>query len=245
VPLISTRAVILQTFPYSDTSKILRFLSPDYGVRSVVAKGALRPKSRFGGLLEPFTEGYAQLFLKEGRDLHTLSGFDLVRGRQSIGRDLAAFTGASLIAELVLRSGTEEGHPDLFRSVISAFDALGASTGDAAWVALGAVWHIVTLLGFEPELSECVVCGRPIPDEEPTRFDVDAGGIACTSCRRQGRLIDPAARRALRALVRGEGETVPPGDWSLHRALIRAFLTAHIVWDHPLRSLDLFIEELR
>jgi DNA repair protein RecO (recombination protein O) len=244
VPLVSTRAVILQTFPYSDTSRILRFLSEDLGVRSVVAKGALRPKSRFGGLLEPFTEGQVEFFLKEGKDLHTLSGFDLLRSRQAIGRNLAAFTGASLIAELVLRYGTEESHPELFESVSDALDALGAAEGDHAWRALAGVWHIVALLGYEPELAACVVCGRTVPEDEPTRFDVDAGGIACTSCRPRGRIIEPGPRASIQAMVRGVAPG-PPDDWSLHRALLRAFLTSHLVSDRPLRSLDLFVEELR
>jgi DNA repair protein RecO (recombination protein O) len=245
VPLISARAVILQTFPYSDTSKILRFLSEDLGVRSVVAKGALRPRSRFGGLLEPFTEGQVEFFLKEGRDLHTLSGFDLLRGRQNIGRNLAAFTGASLIAELVLRFGTEESHPELFHAVTHTLDEVGAAEENHAWRALAGVWHIVALLGYEPELAVCVVCGRPVGDDEATRFDVDAGGIACVSCRPRGRMIEPATRAVIQEMVRGGGGSGPPGDWSLHRALLRAFLTSHLVSDRPLRSLDLFLEELR
>ena len=244
MPLVSTRAVILQTFPYSETSRILRFLSEDLGVRSAVARGALRPKSRFGGLLEPFTEGQVQFFLKEGKDLHTLSGFDLIRGRQAIGRNLAAFTGASLIAELVLRYGTEESHPELFEAVSLALDALGDGEGDHAWRALAGVWHVVALLGYEPELGACVVCGRVAPEGEPTRFDVDAGGIACTACRPRGRIVEPTARAAILAMVRGSPPGIP-GDWSLHRALLRAFLTSHLVSDRPLRSLDLFVEELR
>jgi DNA repair protein RecO (recombination protein O) len=245
VPLISTRAVILQTVPYSDTSRILRVLSGELGVRSAVAKGALRPRSRFGGLLEPFTEGQVEFFLKEGRDLHTLSGFDLLRSRQSIGRNLAAFTGASLIAELILRYGTEESHPELFHSVTHALDELGQAESGHAWRALAGVWHIVALLGYEPELGVCVVCGRAVPGDEATRFDVDAGGIACVSCRPRGRMVEPEPRAAIQAMVQGGEAPGEPGDWSLHRALLRAFLTSHLVSDRPLRSLDLFLEELR
>ncbi|MBW3627813.1 MAG: DNA repair protein RecO [Gemmatimonadetes bacterium] len=245
MPLISARAVILQTFPYSDTSKILRLLSEEHGVRSVVAKGAMRPKSRFGGVLEPFTEGRAELFLKEGRDLHTLNGFDLIRSRQSIGRNLAAFTGASLIAELVLRFGTEESHPELFYSVTRALDDIGEADGDHSWRALAAVWHIVALLGYEPELGACVTCGSLVEEDEATRFDVDAGGIACICCRPRGRMIGPAPRADIQAMVRGGAGMGTPGEWSLHRALLRAFLSSHLVSDRPLRSLELFVEELR
>ena len=245
MPLVSTRALILQGFPYSDTSRILRILSPEVGVRSVIAKGALRPKSRFGGVLDSFTEGTAQFFLKEGRELHTLNGFDLVRSRQNIGRSLEAFAGASLIAELVLRFGTDEPQPDLFAVVSRALDALGESASESAgWVALDAVWQVVALLGYEPHLEACVACGRPIATDEVTRFDVSGGGVACTDCRPRGRLVDPAARLALGAMVAGGAARPADVDWSLQRSLLRAFLTMHLTMDRPLRSLDLFVEAL-
>ena len=246
MPPVSTRAVILQAFAYSDTSKILRLLTADHGVRSVIAKGALRPKSRYGGLLEPFTEGDAQLFLKEGRDLHTLNGFDLVRSRQAIGRNLAAFAGASLVAELVLRFSTEEPHPEIFAAVVEALDVAAAATPAAApSEALASVWQVIALLGYEPQLRHCVGCGRAVEPGEATRFDVDAGGVACTLCRREGRLVEPSARRALEAMIHGDLRAVEPADWPLHRALLRAFLTTHLVGDRPLRALDLFLEELQ
>src|SRR5687768_5966019 len=127
MPLVSGSALILQVFPYSDTSKILRVLTRDFGVQSVIAKGALRPKSRFGGVLEPFTEGTASFLLREARDLHTLTGFDLVKSRQALGSDLMRFGGASLIAELVLRVGSEEREPELFDAIVSALDRIEAA----------------------------------------------------------------------------------------------------------------------
>jgi hypothetical protein len=72
--LVRSRCLILQSYPYSETSRILRLLTEDFGVQSVIAKGARRPKSRFGGLLEPFTEGTASFYHRETRDLHTLGG---------------------------------------------------------------------------------------------------------------------------------------------------------------------------
>ena len=107
---------------------MLRLFTLEHGVRSVMAKGALRPKSRYGGVLEPFTEGTATFYLKEGRDLHTLSGFDLLRSRQALGRSLVGFAGASLLAEIVMRTGTEEAHP---RAVPRAGGRLGPGGGGA------------------------------------------------------------------------------------------------------------------
>jgi DNA repair protein RecO (recombination protein O) len=245
VPLVSTRAAILQAFPYSDTSKILRILSGEYGVRSVLARGAMRSKNRFGGVLDPFTEGDAHLVLKEGRELHTLGGFDLVRARQGIGRSLGAFAGASLIAEIVLRFGTDEAQPDLFASVTDSLDALATASTGHSFIALSGVWRVVAIFGYEPQLDACVVCGTRVAADEVTRFDVRAGGVACTRCRPEGRLVPATVREELRSFLRGADAQPAPSTRGVHRSLLSAFLTAHLSTDRPLRSLELFLEEIR
>jgi DNA repair protein RecO (recombination protein O) len=241
--LVRSRVLVLQTFAYGDTSKILRLYTLEFGLRSVIAKGAQRAKSRYGGLLEPFTEGDAQFYLKEGRELHTLGGFDLLRARQALGRDLAAFASASLLAELVLRFGTEEPQPELFAEVTGALDRLAsAPPGRTSAVAISSLWRIISLLGYHPELESCVGCGSPFDPAEPTRFDVLAGGAACTTCRSGGRMVDPATRAQVAEMSRGGTGEVVLSDSSLHRALARAFLGAHLASEHPLRSLDLFLD---
>ncbi len=103
MPLVTTHATILKTYEYSETSKILRLLTRDHGLCSVIAKGARRPKSRFGGLLEPYTDGVATYYAKEGRELHTLSGFELLGERQALGNDLVRYAGAGILTEIALR----------------------------------------------------------------------------------------------------------------------------------------------
>ncbi|HEX6750338.1 MAG TPA: DNA repair protein RecO [Longimicrobium sp.] len=243
--LVTTRALVLQAFPYSETSKILRLYTWDHGLVSVIAKGALRPKSRYGGVLEPFTEGNATFYYRYGRDLHTLSGFDLLRSRQALGRSLAAFAGASLLAELVLHAGTEESHPAVYEALAAALDAMAAAgdADEALRAALTGAWTLVSLFGFEPTTDHCIVCERPLVPAEPVRFDTTAGGVACTRCRVAGRIVPAASRAELHAMVRGRAPAEPLADAGLHRALLRVFLETHVQQDRPFRSLELFLDQ--
>ena len=50
--LVSTHAIVLRTYRYSETSKIVRLATRDLGVQSAIAKGVLRPRSPFGAALE-------------------------------------------------------------------------------------------------------------------------------------------------------------------------------------------------
>lgn len=245
MPLVVARSLVLQSFPYSETSKILRLFTREVGLRSVIAKGALRPRSRFGGVLEPFTQGTAHFYLKEGRDLHTLSGFDLVRSRQALGRDLVAFAGASLVAELVMRFATEEPHEDLWDAVEESLDGILEAEGQGTErAALAAAWHVVALLGFAPQTEMCIACGRALDEDEPVRFDAEGGGTTCRECRPAGRVLDAATRRELRDMLLGDVPEAGRGDRSAHRALLRTYLPAQFQHERPLRSLELFLQQL-
>jgi hypothetical protein len=244
VALATTRALVLQAFPYSETSKVLRLYTLEHGLRSVIAKGALRPRSRYGGVLEPFTEGTATFYLREGRDLHTLSGFDLLRSRQALGRSLAAFAGASLQAELVMRTATEEPHPALFHTLADAWDAL-AVAGAGGGARLRA--HRRLDAGGAPGLRARggrVRALRPRPRRRragrastPWRGERRAPAAAPS-----GRILDPATRHEL-ARMDGRGDApAVAGAAATHRALLRAFLEAQLGEERPLRSLELFLE---
>src|SRR5262245_11311442 len=98
-----TDAIVLHAFDYLESSRILKLATREAGVRSVLARGARRSKGRFGSALDLFAQGSAELHVKHGRELDTLSGFDVTRARPLLAGHLERFSGASAIAELVLR----------------------------------------------------------------------------------------------------------------------------------------------
>jgi DNA repair protein RecO (recombination protein O) len=243
--LVSGPALILQTYSYSETSKILRLLTRHHGVQSVIAKGALRPKSRFGGVLEPFTEGNASFYLRELRDLHTLSGFELTRSRQPLGYDLVRFGGASLVAELVLRVGSEEADPGLFQAICHGLDVIEqAPQAQLQSTVLAVTWSIVALLGFAPALEHCLICGRFIEDQADVLFDYTAGGVRCLSCGTGlgGRRVPPAARAALNQLVQGEAALLE--RTGAHWRLLDRFLSHHVLEGQALHSITFLMATL-
>jgi DNA repair protein RecO (recombination protein O) len=244
--LVTSEAIILQVFRYGDTSKILRLLTRDAGVQSVIAKGAANPKSRYGGILEPFTEGIANFYSKESRDLQTLGSFELTRSRQSLGANLIRFGGASLIAELLMRSAIEEPDAQLYESVAATLDRIAASDADAVEsIVLGETWALIAQLGFAPSLDECISCGRAIELEEDVSFDYTAGGVRCADCSvgMPGRVVPAAARSALLRLMRGEHIILE--RTAAHWRLLARYLTHHVVDGASLKSLAFLEESLR
>ncbi|HSJ23067.1 MAG TPA: DNA repair protein RecO [Longimicrobiales bacterium] len=242
--LLPTDAIVLQSFPYGDTSRIVRLLTRGAGVQSAIAKGAARPRSRYS-TLEPFAEGVAALYIRDSRDLQTLGGFDLTRSRQDLGRDLVRFGSASLVAELVIRTGSEQPQPELFDAVAAGLDRLVAADRDAVeTAALAAVWHVIATLGFAPELDACIACGAVVDAAAAASFDYGAGGVRCTSCAAglPGRLLPPHARAALAGFNRGHAVHAPVTEG--HWRLLTRYLEHHILEGSPLRSLQFLVTSL-
>lgn len=240
----ATDAIVLQTFPYGETSKIVRLLTRSAGVHSAIAKGALRPRSPYS-TLEPFTEGAAALHIRSTRELQTLSGFDLTRSRHALGRDLLRFGGASLLAELVMRTASEDPHEGLYDAVSSGLDRLvAAGPDDLEATVLAVTWHAVALMGFAPELGACVACGAVIAPALDAAFDHTAGGLRCNDCATglPGYRIPARARAAIASFSRGE--PVPVGVTTGHWRLLTRYLEHHLLEGSPLRSLNFLATSL-
>jgi DNA repair protein RecO (recombination protein O) len=246
MPLVTLDAIVLQAFPYSETSKILRLLTPSHGVQSVIAKGARRPRSRYGGILEPFTDGVASFYYRDNRDLHNLSDFELVRPRQPLGRDLVRFGGASLLAEIILRTASEQAAPEVFHRIRAALDRLESTPVEALEATvLAETWGLITALGFGPSLDHCVGCDAELDPNGDFFLDYAAGGLCCGVCGGGvggGRMLPAHARADLRALA--AGRTVELGPTAAHWQLLARFLAYHLVDAAALRSLDFLVEAM-
>lgn len=245
MPLVSEDALILQAFPYSETSKILRLLTRGHGVVSVMVKGARRPRNRYGGVLEPFTEGFATIHMKESRELQTLSGFELGRSGQALGSDLLRFGGASVLAELVLHAGSAESDPALFERVRTSLRELATVAPREVEVRLLArIWGLVAHLGFAPEMDHCLRCGRELDGDEETFFEYPGGGVRCRTCAgpAEGRLFPADARVALGAMLADRPAALE--RTVAHWALLSRFLGYHVLEGRGLRSLDFLADAL-
>jgi len=183
MPLVSTPAIILATLRYSETSKIVRLATRELGVQSAIAKGALRPRSPFGAALQVLSDGQAQLYVKDTRDLHTLAAFDVAHVRVGLAADLDRYAVASALAEVMLRFAPPDSHPESFGVLLEALAELErAASSHLRGTALRAMWHLVGSLGFAPSLEACVLCGTLAPPAGDVGFSTAEGGILCAGC---------------------------------------------------------------
>lgn len=244
MPLISTPAIVLHAFPYGETSKIVRLATRDHGVQSAIAKGAARPKSKFGARLQLLSAGTAMMYLKPHRDLHTLSSYDVTRQRPRLAREVRRYAAAEALAELILRFAPAEPHPELYDLLDEGLERLGDAEKDAfPAVALTVLWCAIAALGFAPAVDACARCGEPV--DGAAFFSVPEGGVLCARCARgatpQGgtRLADEHRAR-LSGFLRAEpgDEPIEPKAAAAHRRLLARFVRRHLSEDRSLGALE-------
>lgn len=245
MPLVTTPAIVLQTYRYSETSKIVRLATRDLGVQSAIAKGVMRPKSKFGAGLEILGEGTAQLYYRETRELQTLGEFELEVLRADLARDVARFAGATALAEVMLKSAPPAALPAAYDALVAGLDALvAASACDVDAAAIRALWHLLGVLGFEPALTSCVRDGTPL-DPDPTTpvpFSSAEGGAFCPACApaRAPTQLPPQAYRDLVVLGSEEGPlpALDAAHAAAHRRLVVRFARHHLSEPNKLPALD-------
>ncbi|TVP49611.1 MAG: DNA repair protein RecO [Gemmatimonadales bacterium] len=256
VSALTVPAVLLRAHPYSESSRILRFLTPELGVVAVLARGVRTRNSRGASALETFARGELTMDFRLERDLQHFRDFRPDAGDpRRLGRDLLPFAGASYLAEMVLVHAMEEGEgsPELFDHFTGALAELEtASPERVPGVFLSAAWGILSDFGFPPDFRNCVVCGVSLDaaegdapaeggqEHELARFDIEAGGLRCAGCGGAGTgpRIGPGARAALTALAAGTPPDTLPGA-AAHFGILDRFALVHLGLSRVFRSADL------
>jgi DNA repair protein RecO (recombination protein O) len=224
-----TDAVVLRSIRFGEADRVLHLYSSTRGRIGAIAKGARRPRSRFGGRLEPFFR--LDLVLHEGRgELATVTSASTIEGHARLRASASALAAAARACDAVLRlldaAEPNAGAYNLLCRYLALLDRAepGRSGGPDRSHALAFRLKLALVAGFAPELSSCARCGEA---DGLTAFSGAAGGIVCGACERGafalsaeahrfmvtalGRPLSEAPRaeeRALRQVERAVGETL-------------------------------------
>ena len=235
-----TESIVLHAFDYLETSRILRLLTRDAGVQSVLARGARNSRKRFGSAMDLFAQGIAEIHVRPNRELQTLGALDVTRARSELGEDVGRFTAASMISEIVLRFPYEETVAGIFDTVEESFDRIAAAPPERTLDAgLAGAWKIIADLGFTPALDMCANCHAPLDPTAIVAFSHSAGGALCARCATLSvsRNIPAAARDAIRLWVAGaDAGQLPTAEGRAHQRLLREFFQEHLGTDRELRA---------
>jgi DNA repair protein RecO (recombination protein O) len=180
-PLV-TDALVLRTYDFGETSRIVVFLSRAHGKLRAVAKGARTPRSRYRSALEPLSEVRAALHGREGAELHGLGQCELLRSAVPVAaKGLEAALVLGYLAELLDAFCVEGDQEDKsYRLAVAVLRALEEG-GDPLVLARYAEAWLLRLHGVYPQIDRCATCNLPLGPGE-LRYHAPARGFVGEEC---------------------------------------------------------------
>jgi len=222
--LKESEAIVLRTYPLREADLLVTLFTRTEGKMRGVARAAKKSKRRFGGALEPLTYVRAHYEDRERQELVRLDSFEVLESplttEMSYPRAVALGHVAELLDEL-LPDG--EANDTVFRLVLSVLSAL---RGTGVWMPITyfELW-ITRLMGYLPELSECIVCGCELNGSR-AYFHALADGLMCKDDKRLASSeISSASRGIAAAMLRAPVENFSFEPWTkANGADLRKFL---------------------
>lgn len=108
--VITTRAIVLNSLKYSDTSLIVKCYTAEEGLKSYIIKGVLKAKK--GGIKVAYFQPLTQLILVANHStkssLHTLKEVQILHPYKTIFRDIVKQSVVLFLSEVLSNSIQEE-----------------------------------------------------------------------------------------------------------------------------------------
>jgi DNA repair protein RecO (recombination protein O) len=223
MPLKESEAIVLRTHPLRESDLLVTLFTRLEGKVRGVARAAKKSRRRFGGALEPLTYVKVAYDDRERHELARLDSCEVLESplasEVSYPRAVALGHVAELLDELL---PDREANDAVFRLALSVLSQL---RGKDFWLPITYfdLW-MSRLMGYLPDLSECLNCGRSLNGSR-AYFHALADGLMCPEHKRLASSELSAESRKLAAqMLRAPLSTIDGAASQKSGADLRKFL---------------------
>ena len=167
--IIKTQGIVLAIRPWSQTSHVVTWLTPDHGPVATLVKGAVRAKSAFLGQYDLFYLCDLLYYARASGDLHALREVTPRNLREHLRGDWRATALAGYAADLVQDLAPANAEAADWFSFLDALLTRLENTGGALQKLVHLEMEILQLAGWLPDFSDMD------PHAEWTPFAIDLG----------------------------------------------------------------------
>lgn len=174
--LKEVQGIIFKRRKYKDTDLIVKIMTKNNGIISLIVKGAMRPKSKLNAATLNFSYGTYVIYTS-GHGLSSLRTYKEVKQLDGIYDDLIKNAYASFILDLIDHAFVEYQPIGKYYD-LADFAIHKINEGvDPEIITQIVQMQLLTAFGVQPELRHCLICKK-----EQGRFDysIKLGGVICS-----------------------------------------------------------------
>lgn len=230
-----TRAVVLKTSPFGETSSVVTLMTRECGKLRGLAKGAWRPKAGFDAALDLLSTCEVLVLRKSSGGLHLVTEASLERRFRVV--TLEALHAALHLADVAEGLTAEDDpQPEAFDAIHDAIrrlsgrpppaDAGELDVEDVHATVLRTELRLLRLGGHGISLSACGSCGGSVSPSSRSAFGMLDGGILCDACRPGRKAVVSISEACLGAFRSADGcRRIPSDVLGEVRAVMNTLLT--------------------
>lgn len=228
MPQERAEAVVLRGVDFSETSRIVTFLTPARGKFACMALGARKAKGGLGATLDTLNRLELIYYWKDGRQVQKLGEATLLNGYSAIKSHFEKALYAAFPLEFVYKVAHEnEPSETLYAALVDGLDSLTGWEGDVRAHTCAHVLALLRSAGFAPTLERCAVCGVDVTRVGGFSYD---GGVTCAACPADARLNGSDYLALVRMAECGPGEPIGAVSDTVYR-LVRNYASRQLDTD--------------
>lgn len=186
---IKVQGIVLREDPMGDKDKRIVLLSAELGKITILAKGAMSPKSKYRSLTSQFT--FAEFVLTRGSTFYYIKEGTLIESFYELRSNIDRLAYGSFMLEVAEAFSLEgQENRDLLRILFRGLkNEASCEAGEESLPADITVFRILAENGFYPELTRCrnELSSQEEEtehrlDEEPILFIPESGSVCCSAC---------------------------------------------------------------
>lgn len=178
---IKTKAIIINSIRWKESSKIVTIYSEQFGKTKVIARGALRKGSSLAGKIETMFLVEAVLDVKKTRTLNIISEVDVLDSFSEIRLNMKLFPYTLSIIEILSQVLDDtESDPTFFNFVVEMVGSF-RNTKIPAIILIFFLLKLSSYLGFKPVFEKCN-SGDLNQCSSKVLLSMSDGHVSCKNC---------------------------------------------------------------
>ena len=169
--------IVVNERAYGETRKIINLVTKEYGLISLIAKGAKSLKSDLRTSTTKLTYGYFHTNYKENK-LSTLISVDIIDNFKNIKKDINKISYATFILDLTEQVIKQNNDSNILKICIDALEKINEDY-DSMIITNILELKYLDYLGVMPIIDSCAICGNKAGI---ATLSSETGGYVCKNC---------------------------------------------------------------